>query len=52
MENNVTQVRDSPELHDGTRELVKRAFDIAKVLLDSEIESLKVERGGRKAFHR
>jgi len=52
MENNVRQVRDSPELHDGARELVKRAIDMAQALLDSEIESARIERGGRKAFHR
>ena len=52
MENNVAQVRDSPELHDGARELVKRAIDMAQILLASAIEAPKIERGGRKAFHR
>lgn len=50
MENNVTAVRDSTELHDGARDLAARAMAMAQVLIDSEIESTKLERGGRKAY--
>ncbi len=50
MERNVVQVRDSPELHGGARQLVKRACDMARILVESEIETSRIERGGRKAF--
>jgi hypothetical protein len=50
MERNVAQVRESPELHDGARQLVTRACDMARILLESEIEGRSIERGGRKAF--
>jgi len=50
MERNVVQVRDSPELHEGARQLVRRACDMARILVESEIETSRIERGGRKAF--
>jgi hypothetical protein len=51
MENNVVQVRDSAELHDGARALVDRSLDLARHLLEGHLEPTadRVERGGRKA---
>ena len=50
MERNVAIVAASRELHDGARALAGRAVDLARVLIESEIEKGPLERGGRKAF--
>jgi multimeric flavodoxin WrbA/nitrite reductase/ring-hydroxylating ferredoxin subunit len=49
MEKNVSHVRESEELRDGARALVERAVEHARVLLASEREVARTERGGRKA---
>ena len=49
MEQNVTFVRNSPELHDGACELAVRAVEMAHVLLEHEVLHGKLPRGGRKA---
>ncbi len=50
MERNVAHVQRSRELHDGARELVRRAVALAEVLLASTAERRRLERGGRKAY--
>jgi multimeric flavodoxin WrbA/nitrite reductase/ring-hydroxylating ferredoxin subunit len=48
MENNVTMVRNSRELHEGAAELARRSVDLSRRLLETApIERLS--RGGRKA---
>jgi len=49
MENNVLEVQQSEDLRVGTRELVRRAIDMAETLLAGELTDAKVARGGRKA---
>jgi len=49
MENNVIQVKESPELKEGARALADRAVDLAKDLVAKGNPACKVERGGRKA---
>jgi hypothetical protein len=49
MEQNVAEVRENEELHQGARELAHRAVDLAKALLANELQGTKTERGGRKA---
>ena len=49
MEQNVAFVRNSPELHDGARELAARAVEMAHLLLEHEMLHGKLSRGGRKA---
>jgi hypothetical protein len=49
MENNVVQVRDSPELAEGARELAGRCLELASRLLASEGTPDSIARGGRKA---
>jgi multimeric flavodoxin WrbA len=51
MERNVAEVQGSEELRDGARELVGRALDMARVLLDATAPAEKTPRGGRKAHH-
>jgi len=48
MENNVRQVRDSKDLHDGAAALALRSIELAERLLATAPPE-KVERGGRKA---
>ncbi len=48
MENNMIAVQQSEELRKGTRALVKRSVDLARLLLGLK-EDDHVERGGRKA---
>jgi len=49
MEQNVAYVRDSRELHDGARDLVARAVEMARVLLGGAATTGQPRRGGRKA---
>jgi hypothetical protein len=49
MENNVTQVQDSPELHAGACSLVDRCLEMATRLIASGQTIAQTERGGRKA---
>jgi nitrite reductase/ring-hydroxylating ferredoxin subunit/multimeric flavodoxin WrbA len=49
MENNVRFVKTDEHLREGTRELVGRAVETARKLLDGEVKEKKVSRGGRKA---
>ncbi|MCA8922358.1 MAG: NAD(P)H-dependent oxidoreductase [Planctomycetes bacterium] len=49
MENNVRYVRESEELHAGTRALVDRGVELAQRLRASSACPAKIARGGRKA---
>jgi multimeric flavodoxin WrbA/nitrite reductase/ring-hydroxylating ferredoxin subunit len=49
MERNVAFVQHSRSLHEGARELAKRAIAMAEVLLAADCDSGRVERAGRKA---
>jgi multimeric flavodoxin WrbA len=51
MENNVTFVRESAELREGTEALAARALDFARRLLEAGGAPERIERGGRKAHH-
>ncbi|HEX2644213.1 MAG TPA: NAD(P)H-dependent oxidoreductase, partial [Thermoanaerobaculia bacterium] len=50
MERNVAFVQQSAALHEAAAELADRAVDMARVLLETRIETGKVARGGRKGF--
>jgi nitrite reductase/ring-hydroxylating ferredoxin subunit/multimeric flavodoxin WrbA len=49
MERNVDIVRESEELHEGARKLVERSLQMARSLIDRDICTATIERGGRKA---
>ncbi len=49
MEKNVAEVRQSEELREGARDLVRRSVETARMLLEHEAVREKTERGGRKA---
>jgi len=49
MERNVAHLRQSEELRQGARELVRRQVEFARLLLGHVAPSDKTERGGRKA---
>ena len=49
MERNVELVENSEALRAGARDLVNRAADMSKGLLEREIARASIERGGRKA---
>ncbi len=49
MENNMTYVKESEELHEAARELAARAVDKSKLLLGHGATCDRVARGGRKA---
>jgi multimeric flavodoxin WrbA/nitrite reductase/ring-hydroxylating ferredoxin subunit len=49
MERNVSFVEGSEHLRSGARELVNRAVDMSRCLLESEIARASIEKGGRKA---
>ena len=49
MERNVELVENSEALRAGARDLVNRAVDMSKGLLEREIARASIERGGRKA---
>ena len=49
MENNVKYVQENQELHDGAKELVDRAIDMATLIVNGHLPSKKIPRGGRKA---
>ena len=49
MERNVDYVQSSEGLRAGARELVARASEMSKCLLEREITRASIERGGRKA---
>jgi nitrite reductase/ring-hydroxylating ferredoxin subunit/multimeric flavodoxin WrbA len=48
MENNVRDVRNSNDLHEGAAELARRAVELSERLLQT-VPAEKLERGGRKA---
>ena len=48
MENNVRDVRNSKDLHEGAAELARRSIELSERLLQT-IPAEKLERGGRKA---
>ena len=50
MEQNVKCVKKSASLHKGARELVRRAVEMSKTILGSEVCEATVERAGRKAW--
>jgi multimeric flavodoxin WrbA len=49
MERNMDFVKQSKELHEGARDLVSRAVDTAKILINSNVCEKTMSRGGRKA---
>ncbi|MCW5737175.1 MAG: NAD(P)H-dependent oxidoreductase [Enhydrobacter sp.] len=49
MENHISEVRNSAELHQGARELVDRCVELAGHLVKSDVAATHVARGGRKA---
>ena len=49
MERNMDFVQSSDSLRAGARELVGRAAEMSKCLLEREIAHASIERGGRKA---
>ena len=49
MQNNVRQVARSSELREGTRALVGRAVDTARLLIEGRLGGQALVRGGRKA---
>ena len=49
MENNIKYVEQSQELADGSRELVKRCVDTAKMFQSADHKELEPDAGGRKA---
>ena len=51
MERNIDYVRHSEELRQGARDLARRSVAMAEILLRSELQGERTERGGRKAHH-
>lgn len=49
MENNIKHVQENQELHDGAKELVGRAVDMASLIVGGHIPNKPIPRGGRKA---
>ncbi|HSA60307.1 MAG TPA: Rieske 2Fe-2S domain-containing protein [bacterium] len=49
MERNVKYVKKSRMLHEGAKDLVRRAVEMSKVLLESPVCTAAIERAGRKA---
>jgi hypothetical protein len=49
MEQNIAEVQHSEALREGTRALVERAVETARMLLKRKAGSEKIVRGGRKA---
>jgi hypothetical protein len=49
MDRNVELVENSEPLRKGARELVTRASEMSKALLEREMTRASIERGGRKA---
>ena len=49
MERNVAFVQESGELHQGARELVDRAVEMARAALGAEVSHGRIVRAGRKA---
>jgi hypothetical protein len=52
MERNMDFVQQSENLRSGARELVVRASEMSKCLLERELAHASIERGGRKASKR
>jgi hypothetical protein len=52
MERNMDFVRSSEGLRAGARDLLTRAAEMSKCLLEREIAHASIERGGRKASMR
>jgi multimeric flavodoxin WrbA/nitrite reductase/ring-hydroxylating ferredoxin subunit len=51
MERNVTEVKHSRELREGAEELVARATDMARLMIEGRMRNHPLARGGRKAHH-
>lgn len=49
MERNVTEVQHSRELREGAQELVARAADMARLMVEGRMRNHPLARGGRKA---
>jgi hypothetical protein len=49
MERNVSEVQNSRELREGAQELIARAADMAKLMIDGQLPEHPLVRGGRKA---
>lgn len=51
MERNVDYVKESDDLREGARGLIRRSVEMSKLLVGSELQAERMERGGRKAHH-
>lgn len=49
MERNVLEVQNSRELREGAQELVARAADMARLMVEGQVQEHPLARGGRKA---
>lgn len=49
MERNVSEVQNSRELREGAQELVTRAADMARLMVEGQVPERPLARGGRKA---
>lgn len=49
MERNVSEVQNSRELREGAQELVARAADMARLMVEGQVPERPLARGGRKA---
>lgn len=49
MERNVIEVQHSRELREGAQELVARAADMARLMVEGRMRNHPLARGGRKA---
>jgi nitrite reductase/ring-hydroxylating ferredoxin subunit/multimeric flavodoxin WrbA len=49
MERNVSEVQNSQELREGAQELVTRAADMARLMVEGQVPTRPLARGGRKA---
>jgi multimeric flavodoxin WrbA len=49
MERNVAYVQGSTELRDGAKDLVRRAIEMAKLVMESKVCQTHIVRAGRKA---
>jgi hypothetical protein len=49
MERNVSEVQNSRQLREGAQELVGRAVDMARLMIEGRLPEHPLARGGRKA---
>ena len=49
MENNIDYVKNSKDLHEGAKDLVKRSMEMAEIVLGRKLSKEKTVHPGRKA---